>query len=285
MALNAAALPLPVAAAVAPSVAGAHVIVVGNEKGGAGKSTIAMHLAAALVKSSRRVAVIDLDLRQRTLSRYLENRDRWAKVTAAALAMPQRAHLGESSEPNALARILAALSGMADFVVIDAPGFDTPLSRAAHAAADTLITPLNDSFIDFDVLGELDPQTHDVLRPSHYADMVWECRKQRAQLAKKPIDWVVTRTRMAPQAVESCSRQRVGAALKALATRIGFRLTPGLTERVVYREMFPQGLTLIDLPDQGPRGLRMGDVAARQELRDLMITLKLPGLEGQPLAF
>lgn len=264
---------------------GAHVIVIGNEKGGAGKSTIAMHLAAALVKSARRVAVIDLDLRQRTLTRYLENRARWSQMHGEALGMPHVARLADPCDDAALAHTLSALASAADFVLIDAPGVDSVLSRAAHAAADTLITPLNDSFIDFDLLGEVDPQTFAVLRPSLYADMVWQSRKLRAQRARKPIDWVVTRTRVAPQAMQSHNKQRVGAALDALATRIGFRVAPGLTERVVYREMFPQGLTLIDLAAQGQRRMRLADVAARQELRDLVITLKLPGLDGKPLAF
>jgi len=265
---------------------GPHVIVVGNEKGGAGKSTIAMHIAAALVKSGLRVGAIDLDRRQRTLTRYLENRARWSAELAAPLAMPQLAGLPIEPDASALSGALAGFALTADFIVIDAPGADTAISRAAHACADTLITPLNDSFVDFDLLGEVDPETHAVLRPSFYAEMVWECRKLRAQSARRPIDWVVTRNRLATGTIESRNRQRVGEALKALSTRIGFRLAPGLSERVVFREMFPRGLTLIDLLDsQVGGGLRMGDVAARQELRDLFITLKLPGLEGAPLAF
>jgi chromosome partitioning protein len=264
----------------------AHVLVVGNEKGGAGKSTIAMHLTIALMRSARRVGIIDLDLRQRTLSRYLENRARWGETMRLTLSAPQSYVIAPNADPSCLDTALAMLDQTTDFIVIDAPGFDNALSRAAHAQADTLVTPLNDSFIDFDLLGEVDPESHAVVRPSLYAEMVWACRKQRALTARKPIDWIVTRTRVATGTIESRNKQRVGDALKALSTRIGFRLAPGLSERVVFREMFPRGLTLIDLIDaQKPSDVRMADLAARQELRDLFITLKLPGLDGQPLAF
>lgn len=265
---------------------GPHIIVVGNEKGGAGKSTLAMHIAVALLRYGRRVGALDLDLRQRTFSRYVENRLRWAESRGAAAAAPQIVEIGPPQDERAFAAALAGLSRTSDFVVIDAPGADTALSRAAHASADTLVTPLNDSFVDFDVLGRVDPETMTVVAPSVYAEMVWECRKQRARAVRRPIDWIVTRTRLNPSAIESRNKHRVGEALKALSVRIGFRLAPGLGERVIYRELFPRGMTLIDLLDeQSGRELRVADIAARQELRDLFMTLKLPGLDGQPLAF
>lgn len=264
---------------------GAFVIVVGNEKGGAGKSTLAMHLATALLKSARRVGAIDLDLRQRTFARYIENRERWAQARGCTIATPQHFDVAAVDSDVGFTRALHALSATADFIIIDAPGADTPVSRTAHASADMLITPLNDSFVDFDLLGEIDPETLTVTRPSVYSELVWECRKQRAKNARRPIDWVVVRNRLSVGGIESRNRQRVGEALKTLSTRIGFRLAPGLSERVVFREMFPRGLTLLDLTESAGDGLRMSDVAARQELRDLFITLKLPGLDGAPLAF
>lgn len=263
----------------------AFVIVVGNEKGGAGKSTIAMHLAAALLKSGRRVGALDLDLRQRTLSRYLENRAHWAQTTGRTLPAPQSVEIAAGAPDHAVAAALYRLAQTCDVIIIDAPGADTPASRAAHASADMLITPLNDSFVDFDLLGDVDAETLTVTKPSLYAELVWECRKLRAQAVRKPIDWVVVRNRLSTGAIESRNRQRVGEALKTLSTRIGFRIAPGLSERVVFREMFPRGLTLIDLVDEPGAQLRIGDIAARQELRDLVIALKAPGLDGQPLAF
>jgi chromosome partitioning protein len=270
-----------------------HVIVIGNEKGGAGKSTVAMHLIVALLRMGRRVGALDLDVRQRTLSRYLENRQAWAGQSGLNLSAPQALVLepsrardldrSEAEDSAALAALLAANAWL-DFIVIDAPGADTHLSRLAHSYADTLISPLNDSFIDFDLLGDIDPATFEVLKPSFYAELVWECRKQKAQRVRKPIDWVVMPNRLASGKIESKNRQRMAEALRGLSARIGFRIAPGLSERVVFRELFPKGLTLMDLEQSGAN-LSMSHVSARQEVRDLMIVLKLPGLDGAPLRF
>ena len=274
----------------------AHVIVVGNQKGGAGKSTVAMHVIVALMRMGRRTGALDLDVRQRSLTRYIENRGRWIAAHAAKLPAPQVLELQESrarqldaaeAEDEAGFRsALLRLSRTCDFVVIDSPGGDSYLARLEHALADTLITPLNDSFVDFDLLGDIDPTCADVVRPSIYSEMVWESRKKKALAARTPIDWIVLRNRTSTSRIEAKNKQRVGAALRTLSNRIGFRLAPGLSERVIFRELFPQGLTLLDLDVEGAEGeMRMTHLAARQELRDLFITLKLPGLEGEALKF
>jgi chromosome partitioning protein len=273
-----------------------HIIVVGNEKGGAGKSTIAMHLIVALLKQGRRVGAIDLDLRQRTLSRYVENRVQSNATQAPPLPLPQLSDVSRSAsrdldtaaeeERLMFDAALRRLSETCQFIVVDAPGADTFLAREAHAAADTLVTPLNDSFVDFDLLGELHPDTLEILRPSFYAELVWESRKRKAQTARRPIDWVVMRNRLSPGKIDARNKLRVGDALSALSGRIGFRLAPGLSERVIYRELFPQGLTLLDVAPQNTLGERkLAHVAARQEVRDLLIVLKLPGLDGEGLRF
>jgi chromosome partitioning protein len=272
----------------------AHTIVVGNEKGGAGKSTVAMHLSIALLRMGMKVGVMDLDVRQRSLARYLENRARWIRNTGAPLPMPEMVRIdasqardldaAENEESRHFQDSLKRLSEKCNFVIIDAPGGDTFLSRTAHSAADTLITPLNDSFVDFDLLGDVDPQTLEVARPSFYAELVWDCRKRKAQATRKPIDWVVMRNRMSP--LDAKNKQRVGEALDNLSRRIGFRIAPGLSERVIYRELFPMGLSLLDLTDAGSGvAFTMSHVAARQEIRDFMIVLKLPGLEGREMNF
>lgn len=274
----------------------AHVIVVGNQKGGAGKSTVAMHVIVALMRMGRRTGVLDLDVRQRSLTRYIENRSRWIAARGAKLPSPQILELFESrdrsldaaeaADESAFHAALRRLSETCDFIVIDSPGGDSYLARTAHAWADTLITPLNDSFVDFDLLGDIDPNCADIVRPSIYSEMVWDSRKKKALAVRTPIDWVVLRNRTATSKIEAKNKQRVGDALKTLSGRIGFRMAPGLSERVIYRELFPQGLTLLDLDGEGAEGaMKMGHLAARQELRDLFITLKLPGLEGEPLKF
>jgi chromosome partitioning protein len=274
----------------------AHVIVVGNQKGGAGKSTVAMHLIVALMRMGRRTGALDLDVRQRSLIRYIENRARWISTRGVNLPLPQVFELEESGlrqlddaeaqDESVFRAALRRLAETCDYIVIDSPGGDSHLARLAHACADTLVTPLNDSFVDFDLLGDIDENCADIVRPSIYSEMVWQSRKQKALDARTPIDWVVLRNRTATSRIEAKNKQRVGDALKTLSQRIGFRLAPGLSERVIFRELFPQGLTLLDLDVEGGEGgLKMTHLAARQELRDLFITLKLPGLEGEPLKF
>jgi chromosome partitioning protein len=274
----------------------AHVIVVGNQKGGAGKSTVAMHLIVALMRMGRRTGALDLDVRQRSLTRYIENRARWIAARGAKLPSPQIFELQESrqrlldaaeaEDESGFRSALRRLAETCDFIVIDSPGGDSHLSRLAHAAADTLVTPLNDSFVDFDLLGDIDPSCTEIVRPSIYSEMVWDSRKKKALAERNPIDWVVMRNRTSASRIEAKNKQKVGEALKTLSNRIGFRLAPGLSERVIFRELFPQGLTLLDLDAEGCEGeMRMSHLAARQELRDLFITLKLPSLEGEPLKF
>lgn len=270
------------------------VITVGNEKGGAGKSTVSVHLAIALMRMGKKVGVIDLDVRQRTLTRYLENRHKWVKSSGSKIPMPESIRVdaspqrdldnAESEDTERFQNALERLKAVSEIVIIDAPGTDTFLSRLAHRSADTLITPLNDSFVDFDLLGDVHPETLKVLRPSFYSEMVWDCRKDKARTSRKPIDWIVMRNRMSP--LEARNKQRVGEALAALAKRIGFRLAPGLSERVIYRELFPAGLTLLDLTERGSNvAFSMSHVAARQEMRDLLITLRLPELAGAEIGF
>ena len=271
-----------------------YTIVVGNEKGGAGKSTIAFHVAIALIRAGARVGVVDLDIRQRTLSRFMENRARWCEQNGQILPMPAQVtiersthrelDLAEAEEACLWNDAITALAVHCDHIVIDAPGSDTNYSRIAHAAADTLITPINDSFVDFDLLAKVDPATLEVQSPSFYSEMVWAARKKKAVQEKTPIDWVVMRNRMS--SINARNKQRVGEGLAQLSDRIGFRLAPGFAERVIYRELFPAGLTLLDVTEKGSQvNFSMSHVAARQELRDLLIVLKLPFLAGKTLPF
>ncbi|WBQ11720.1 division plane positioning ATPase MipZ [Hyphomonadaceae bacterium BL14] len=277
-----------------PTDGSAHVIVVGNEKGGAGKSTVAIHLAVALMRMGKTVGVVDLDLRQATLTRYLENRRRWAERRSAALPMPLEQTVpapatrsldeAEAEEQAAWDAALAALKAECDFIIVDAPGGDTHYARLAHASADTIVTPINDSFVDFALLADVDPETFEVGRPSVYAAMVWECRKLKARSQRRTIDWVVMRNRISM--LDALNKRRVWEGLKKLSERIGFRLAPGFCERVIYRELFPAGLTLLDLTESGSKApFTMSHVAARQELRELIIILKLPGLAGARMPF
>lgn len=264
----------------------AHIIVVGNEKGGSGKSTTCMHVATALCRLGFRVGALDLDLRQKSFGRYIENRLAYLARAGIDLPTPDYRELpevaadalqpGENPYDARLSAAIAQLEPVSDFIIIDCPGSHTRLSQVAHSLADTLITPLNDSFVDFDLLARIDPETNKVKGPSIYAEMVWNARQLRAQAGLKPIDWIVLRNRMGAQQMHN--KRKVGAALEELSRRIGFRVAPGFSERVIFRELFPRGVTLLDLKDTGVDQLNISNIAARQEVRDLMTELKLPGV-------
>ena len=250
----------------------AHLIVLGNEKGGSGKSTTAVHIAVALAHDGQRVGMIDLDGRQRTAARYLENRAAFAAKRGLDLVQPEIAVIPDGD--GDVAALSAQLGGWADrdVVVIDTPGRDSALGRAALMRADTLVTPINDSFVDFDLIGQVDPETFKVVRPSFYAELVWQSRQKRARADGGTVDWVVLRNRLA--SLEARNMKRVATALDELAKRVGFRVVPGLSERVIFRELFPRGLTLLDTAALDD--FSISHVAARLELRALVAALKLP---------
>jgi chromosome partitioning protein len=264
----------------------AHVIVLGNEKGGSGKSTTAMHIAVSLLKAGQRVATIDLDSRQKTFTHYVENRRACAKRTGVALEVPDhfcvarsdgaRVDENEAAEFAGFAAAINDVEHSHDFVVIDTPGNDTYLMRLAHSMADTLVTPLNDSFLDFDVLGQVDVATFEVTGVSHYAQMVRYARRQRRIVDGGLTDWIVVRNRLA--LLNSRNKKLVGECLDRLGLRLGFRATEGFSERVVFREFFPHGLTALDNLDEATLGTRpnLSHLTARQEVRRLIEGLKLP---------
>ncbi len=265
------------------------IIVLGNEKGGSGKSTTAMHVCIALLKRGYSVGSMDLDARQGTFSRAMENRKSFAKSSGLKLLVPQHWRIFASEAPNRAdaeaeneAKLKTALGSLwsMDFLVIDTPGSDNFLARLGHSYADILITPMNDSFLDLDILGRFDPEGETILSPSIYSQMVWEQRQQRAVRGMPPIDWVVMRNRLSH--IDARNKRDIGRLLGVLAKRIGFRLAPGFGERVIFRELFPMGLTLLDLREQGMEmRISMSHLAARQELRDLLATIGLADIEEE----
>jgi chromosome partitioning protein len=264
----------------------AHVVVLGNEKGGSGKSTTALHIAVALLKAGQRVATIDLDSRQKSFTHYIENRRAWAERARLPLEQPTHYCIarGESNSLEAneatefanFSKAVAAIEKSHDVVVIDTPGSDTYLMRLAHSMADTLVTPLNDSFVDFDVLATLDPINFGVTGESHYAEMVREARRQRRLVDGRLTDWVVVRNRLST--LGSRNKKLVGEGLTELSKRMGFRCVEGFAERVIYREFFPRGLTAFDDLDEATLGMRpnMSHLTAREEVIALLNALHLP---------
>ena len=252
----------------------AHRIVFANEKGGTGKSTTAVHVAIALAYQGAKVAAIDLDSRQRTMHRYLENRAETQRRRGITLPGATFS-VYEGTSTDELDALADRLGAEHDFVVFDTPGRDDPLARHVATRADTLVTPLNDSFVDFDLIGQVDAETFKVRRLSFYAEMIWEARKKRAMAtirdARREMDWVVVRNRTG--FTEARNQKRIDQALTELSKRVGFRIASGLSERVIYRELFPSGLTLLDKGQLGELGT--SHLVARQELRTLVAGLKL----------
>lgn len=254
------------------------IIVLGNEKGGSGKSTTAMHVAIALQRLGKRVGTIDLDARQGTLTRYLSNR--FSYIARTLIDVPSPDHMAiENSKKNEteekkfeesafLDMAIHELGQISDYIVIDTPGSDTYLNRLAHQKADILITPMNDSFIDLDVLANVDPESFDIKGPSFYSDMVMDLQSRRRREGEKPIDWIVMRNRLSH--LDANNKRQIGAVLSQLSQKYGFRISSGFGERVIFRELFLKGLTLMDLKASFDTKMTMSELAARQEVRHLV---------------
>ena len=266
------------------------IIVFGNEKGGSGKSTAAVHAAIGLLRMGYRVGSIDLDPRQGTFSRYLANRTAWMEANATPLPCPihlsvaasQSSTISVAHDEDA-ARLSTAINTLAekcDFLVIDTPGTDSFLNRLAHSYADVLVTPINDSFIDLDLLARIDPETLEIKAPSVYSDMVWEQRKLRMLRDKGSIDWIVMRNRLSH--VDAKNKRDIADLVERLEQRLRFRTTPGFGERVIFRELFLKGLTLLDIRETGDAPLSLSQVAARQEVRSLIDAIAPEKLVPKP---
>ena len=260
----------------------AHVVVIGNEKGGSGKSTTAMHMAVGLMNLGNSVATIDLDARQGTLSRYVSNRNKYIQLSKNDIPTPDHYSVdptpdGESPETDKQKLRLLIEGAMInhDAIVIDAPGSDSQLSRLAHSYADTLITPINDSLVDFDVLAHVDGQEMKIQAPSHYSEMVWEQKKAKAERDQSSFDWMVLRNRIS--SLDSHNARDVNRLVHELSKRIGFRVVPGLSERVIFRELFLVGLTILDLKDAaGAKALSTSHHTARQEVMSIVNAIGVP---------
>ena len=264
----------------------AHIIVVGNEKGGSGKSTTAMHLAIGLLRSGYRVSTVDVDGRQGTLSRYVANRETFNRKLDRDYPTPTHHKAGghavygmnDAEMVAEIERLELLIEGAAfesDIVIIDTPGAANRLSFTAHGYADTLITPMNDSFIDLDVIAHLDGQGVNIKGPSHYAEAIWEAKKVKAQRDGGVIDWVVMRNRLST--LDAFNKREMEQALSELSRRLGFRMLPGFSERVIFRELFLVGLTIMDLKEAaGGAPLSRSHLSAREEVTSVLEGLNIP---------
>ena len=267
-----------------------HILVIGNEKGGSGKTTTSMHMIVALLRLGFKVGSMDIDARQRSLSRYIENRKSTMESENTTLPLPAHVVINrspylttaesEADERERFTRALARLLANCDFVVIDSPGSDTYLSRLAHSYADTVITPVNDSFVDLDVLASVDGISMKIVKPSIYSEMLWEQKLHRAKRDGGTVDWVVMRNRLSN--IDARNKRQITKVMEDLTKRLGCRLAPGFSERVIFRELFLLGLTVLDVVETNKAGtLSMSHLAARQEVRDLLKSLNIPEIDAR----
>ena len=263
----------------------AHIIVFGNEKGGSGKTTTAMHLIISLLNLNFKVATLDIDLRQASLTRYIENRKYTIDSQNIKLNLPTHFKLNKNFNNSQIVEftsndiqdfdsLINKLTNKYDFIIIDTPGNDNILTRHAHYIANTIVTPINDSFVDVDLLGKVDPNNYSKAIPGIYSAMVWEQKKLKALKKKMEIEWVVVRNRLSSINVKN--KQNVGIAIAHLGKKLGFNVAPGLGDRVIFKELFLNGLTLLDATNcKHLIRLNTSIIAARQELRDLLYSLNL----------
>lgn len=260
------------------------IIVFGNEKGGSGKSTMAIHVTIALLQQGFKVGTLDLDSRQGTFTRFFQNRSQHEAAEQLELISPihMPVLIGTSpsleermaDEQRRLHEAVAELTAQGcEIIIMDSPGSDTTLSRFGHRLANILVTPMNDSFIDLDLIAKIDGQSLQIQKPSIYSDMVWEYRKERALTGnRRPIKWFIVRNRLSH--VNAQNKKNIEGLLTQLERRFAFTFLNGFSERVIFRELFLKGLTLMDLDKLPQTGsMSMSHISARQEVRALVNAL------------
>ncbi|MFV9991800.1 MAG: division plane positioning ATPase MipZ, partial [Candidatus Midichloria sp.] len=172
--------------------------------------------------------------------------------------------------------LISKIQNQNDFIIIDTPGSDTFLSRLAHSYSDTVMTPINDSFIDVDLLGKIEVNDLEKIKPGIYSAMVWEQKLKKAARENKQMDWIIMRNRSS--STDNINKRNIEKAIDKLSKKFGFRIVPGFSERVIFRELFLHGLTLNDAGSTNKVRFSTSIVAARQELRAFIKALGLPNV-------
>lgn len=261
-----------------------HIIVIGNEKGGSGKTTTAMHLTISLLNLHFRCATIDLDYRQQSFTHYIQNRKESCKKYGIELKIPNhhtllpynndsKAECVLKDEQN-IKEMVNACSAENDFIIIDTPGNDTNLSRAAHKIANTVITPINDSFVDLDLIGNLKSDDLSTKRPGIYSAMFWDAKMQRIKESREEINWFVVRNRLST--LDAINKRRMSDALLKLSKKFGFKIVPGFCDRVIFKELFLDGFTLHDAGKVDKVRITPSMMSARLELTQFINSLAIP---------
>ncbi|MBE6467709.1 MAG: ATPase [Alphaproteobacteria bacterium] len=249
----------------------AHIIVVANEKGGTGKSTLSMHMATKLLYENFKVAVIDLDGHQGSLTKYIENRRNFC--TKNKIQLPSPVHyvfepVAKEANKEEIENLIAELSTRFDAIIIDTPGSRNYLFELAHKFLHTLITPIGDSLIDLSAIADINPETGEILKSGHYAEFVWETKKKLAANDLPYLNWIICGNKVS--SLRSKNKDMVFAKLESLSKLYGFRFTQGLKDRVIYKELFLDGLTILDMTSPKlHRRMCMSHLAAKMEINSL----------------
>lgn len=263
------------------------VIIVGNEKGGCGKTTLCIHIIISLLYEGLKVSSIDLDSRQKSLSTYIENRKNYILKTKSNLPFPKHfivnkgdidsKQFNEREEKKRFTECIRKAGLDSDIIVIDTPGSDTYLSRLALSYADTILTPINDSFVDLSVIAKIDPYDFSFKEAGIYSESIWDAKKKKASDHKREINWIIIRNRLSN--LNAKNKVNILNSLKSISKNIGCKTTSGFSERVIYREMFLKGLSLPDVFEENIKiNTQLSHIAARQELRDLMKIINIENI-------
>lgn len=253
----------------------AHIITISNEKGGTGKSTISMHLAIKLMQEGFSVATFDLDGRQGSLSKYIENRHKYCENHNLILPTPTNIRVTPEDNyyliPQArekLAKQIYEAATQYDALILDTPGTKNYLFEEAHKFCDTVITPISDSLMDLNVLADIDFESDKVRQPGHYANFIWDTKKYLAARGKSYLNWIVIGNKLSTY--NSKNKANVFSYLEKIAKLYGFRFSHGLRDRVIYKELFLEGLTVLDMQEESLKmKMTISHLAAKREIKAL----------------
>lgn len=186
-----------------------------NQKGGVGKTTIAVNLAAGLARSGARVLLIDADPQGSALD-WSAAREGDPLFSVVGLPRPS------------VHREIGQIGQGYDHIIIDGPPRVTDLARSAIMASDIVLIPVQ-------------PSPYDIWAADEVVKLIGEARVYKENL--KAV-FVVNR-----KIANTAIGRDVGEALAAYPVPV---LAASITQRVIYAEAAAQGLAVFEIDADGP---------------------------------